>query len=148
MFSKDNNSGAPAPTGTPSILGSDLTINGNLVTKGEIQLDGTLVGDVNSDTLTIGENAKVEGTILAKELRVSGTVDGELNADKVILTKSAQVTGDVIHDTLEIEMGATVEGNLRRQSPPAKSEPVSSLKPVVGDGGPDVKTGKDQPYSN
>ena len=119
------------PAATPSIIGADLVINGNLITKGDIQLDGTLIGDVDSDSLTIGENAKVEGSISAKQLRISGAVVGELSAENVVLTKSAKVTGDVIHESLEIEMGATVEGNLKRRQ--AKAEPAPKLAAVAGE---------------
>ena len=132
------------PADTPSIIGADLTINGNLVTKGEIQLDGTLNGDVDSDSLTLGESANVEGTLSARELRISGAVKGELTGESIVLTKSARVTGDLIHDTLEVEMGASVEGNLRRRGSQPKSDPAS-LKPVVGDGGPEVVPGKNKP---
>lgn len=128
--------------GTPSIIGADLVINGNLITKGDIQLDGTLIGDVSSESLTIGESAKVEGTVSAKEVRISGAVVGELLAENVVLTKSAQVTGDVIHESLEIEMGASVEGNLRRRE--VKPEPVApTLTPVNGDGGADAPSAED-----
>lgn len=131
------------PAGTPSIIGADLIINGNLVTKGDIQLDGTLIGDVSSESLTLGESAKVEGTISGKELRISGAVIGELSGEKIVLTKSAQVTGDVIHENLEIEMGASIEGNLRRRAPKPVAAP---LTPVVGDGGPQGSSAKDESY--
>ncbi len=119
------------PAATPSIIGADLVINGNLITKGDIQLDGTLIGDVDSDSLTIGENAKVEGSVSAKQLRISGAVVGELSAENIVLTKSAKVTGDVIHESLEIEMGATVEGNLKRRQ--VKAEPAAKLAAVAGE---------------
>jgi cytoskeletal protein CcmA (bactofilin family) len=82
-FSVSGNGG-----GVPSIISADLKITGELISEGDIQLNGTLVGDVRSGSLTIGETAHVEGKISARELRVSGEVVGEVNAGEVALTKS------------------------------------------------------------
>ena len=103
------------PGGTPSIIGADLTIRGNMKTAGDIQLDGTLIGDVHSQSLTVGEQARIEGAVNSNSLKVSGAVVGNLEADQVVLTKSARVEGDVTHDSLEIEMGAEVEGRMHRR---------------------------------
>jgi len=110
MFSKvEGGQGA-----TPSIIASDVTITGDLITEGDIQMDGTVVGDVKSRTLTIGEEAQIEGSIAAKDLRVFGAVVGQVEAESVSLSKNAKVKGDIVHHNLTIEQGATLEGNLRR----------------------------------
>ncbi len=132
MFSKDNKTSsqgqapaaaaapapapAPAPNRghTPSIISADLKIIGNLECAGDIQVDGNVEGDIKSQTLTIGEGAEVSGVIAAEKVRVCGTVKGEIKATTVMLTKSARVMGDLIHDSLEIEAGAYLEGNMRR----------------------------------
>lgn len=119
------------PGGTPSIIGADLTIRGNMKTVGDIQLDGTLIGDVRSQSLTVGEQARIEGAVNSSTLKVSGAIVGNLEADRVVLTKSARIEGDVTHDSLEIEMGAEVEGRMHRRKSavaelatlPAKGQP-------------------------
>lgn len=110
MFSKvESGEGA-----SPSIIASDVTINGDLISEGDIQMDGIVVGDVKSRTLTIGEQAQVEGSIAVKDLRVFGAVVGQVEAESVALSKNAKVMGDIVHHNLTIEQGATLEGNLRR----------------------------------
>lgn len=122
MFSKQQDRDAAFSSakgsGVPSILSADLKITGDLISDGDIQLNGTLVGDIQSGSLTIGESAHVEGKVLAKDIRISGQVTGEVTAEDVTLTKSARINGDIIHENLAIESGADVEGHLRRQQTP------------------------------
>lgn len=118
MFSaKDRGSPDTAPARAahpPSILSPDLTIEGNLVSDGDIQLDGRVTGDIHTRKLTVGAKAHVAGAILAEEVRVAGSVDGEITAIAVQLTASAKVSGDINHDSLAIEAGAFVQGLCRR----------------------------------
>ncbi|MDX1710062.1 MAG: polymer-forming cytoskeletal protein [Rhodovibrionaceae bacterium] len=111
-------SGAPQAgkksSGVPSIISTDLTIRGNLESRGDIQVDGEVEGDIASQTLTIGESAVVHGGISADSARICGTVHGEIKATTVVLTKTARVTGDVVHQNLTIEAGAFLEGHCRR----------------------------------
>ena len=103
-----------AVPGPPSILAPDLTIEGNIASSGDIQLDGTVAGDVHTRKLTVGEKACVTGAIVADWVRIAGTVQGEITAVHVELTASAKVTGDINHDTLSIDAGAYIQGLCRR----------------------------------
>ena len=132
MFSKTEDRDAAFSSGkgrgVPSIISPDLKITGDLISDGDIQLNGTLVGDIKSGSLTIGETAHVDGKIAAREIRISGQVHGEVTADDVTLTKSAKIYGDIIHENLAIESGADVEGHLRRQAPKLKAVPTASME--------------------
>lgn len=151
MFSKSSKSNSEAPksndagqqaapnrdSGVPSIISADLTIVGNLTSSGDLQVDGTVEGDISSRTLTIGEKAQVRGSVVADSVRVCGSINGQLQAASVVLAKSARVTGDISHSTLAIDAGAFIEGNIRRldektigYSASAKSA-VSSADPAV-----------------
>jgi len=44
-----------------SVLSSDLHVVGNLRTTGDIQVEGTVKGDIRAHLLTVGEQAPVEG---------------------------------------------------------------------------------------
>jgi len=102
----------------PSIIGASVTLTGNLDSKGEIQLDGKIVGDVTCSTLSLGESGSIKGIISAETVIIRGAVEGEICGKSVRLDKSAQVTGDIYHTTLSIEAGATVSGHfLHRDNP-------------------------------
>lgn len=97
-----------------SIIGADVTITGDLVSSGDIKIDGRVDGNITCRTLTLGNQPVVNSSIDADTVRICGTFNGEVKASKVVLTKDARVTGDIFQHTLEIESGATLEGNIRR----------------------------------
>ncbi len=99
-----------------SLISTDLSIVGNLTTEGELQIDGTIVGDIDCHKLTVGESAVVSGAITADEIEVRGKVEGRISARQVHLTKTAQVLGDIQHDILSIEAGAYLDSHCRRNN--------------------------------
>lgn len=103
-----------------SIIGADVTISGDLVSSGDIKVDGRVDGNITCRTLTLGAQPVVNSAIDADTVRICGTFNGEVRAKKVVLTKDARVNGEIFQQTLEIEPGAVVEGNIRRITP-AKS---------------------------
>ena len=64
----------------PSILSADLTITGSIMSDGEVQLDGQVSGDVQAGTLTIGEEASVQGEVVADAVVIRGRVEGSVRA--------------------------------------------------------------------
>jgi cytoskeletal protein CcmA (bactofilin family) len=105
---------------SPSIISADLRIVGDLVSAGDIQIDGEVEGDIQSRTLTVGEGAQVKGSISAETVRVCGAVTGQIKATTVTLDKTAKVMGDILHTSLAIEPGAFLEGHCRRLESGAK----------------------------
>ena len=152
MFSKSNKSNTEAPksndggqqaattrdSGVPSIISADLTIVGNLTSSGDLQVDGTVEGDISSRTLTIGEKAQVRGSVVADSVRVCGSINGQLQASSVVLAKSARVTGDISHSTLAIDAGAFIEGNIRRLDEKSVGYSAGSAKAAVPSADPAV----------
>ena len=126
-------------TGIPSIISPDLKIIGDLKSSGDIQIDGRIEGDIHSRLLTVGEQATVEGCIVADTVRISGTVLGQVRAKTVHLDKKARVTGDITHEILTMEAGAFFEGQVRRieQTSGASSAKVAPLHPVGSTNGQD-----------
>lgn len=116
----------------PSIISSNMTITGHLNTNGDVQIDGTIDGDVQSKQITLGESGIVNGAIVADLARVSGTVNGSITARVVELGRSAKITGDINHFSLAIEPGAFIQGQLTHVD-------EQKLKAPIGNGA-DVKT--------
>jgi cytoskeletal protein CcmA (bactofilin family) len=103
---------------TPSIIGSDMSITGNLESAGEIQIDGEVQGDVNAGRIVIGEQANVTGSLIANEVVVRGNVQGSIRGNSVTFQAASRIEGDVFHKTLAIEQGAYFEGKSRRSDDP------------------------------
>ncbi|MCV2891919.1 bactofilin family protein [Lentibacter sp. XHP0401] len=114
---------ASAPKAKPpaSVLSSDLHVTGNLRTTGDIQVEGTIEGDIRAHLLTVGEGATVKGEVIADDVVVNGRIVGRVRGLKVRLTSTARVEGDIIHKTIAIESGAHFEGSVQRQDDPLNS---------------------------
>ena len=116
--SMDFSPSAPKGKAVASVLSSDLTVVGNLRTTGDIQVEGTVEGDIRAHLLTVGETATIRGEIVADDIVVNGRVVGRVRGLKVRLTSTARVEGDIIHKTIAIESGAHFEGSVQRQEDP------------------------------
>ena len=105
---------AKQPTTMPSIVSAGLQVTGNMISDGDVQIEGAIEGDVKSRMLTVGEAGSVKGAIEAEQVFVSGEVIGKIKAANVILARTARVSGDIVHEVLSVEAGAHIEGNIKR----------------------------------
>ena len=126
---------APAPSPVkpkpaPSTLSSDLHVTGNMKTTGDIQVEGTVEGDIRAHLLTIGESATIKGEVVADDVIVNGRIVGRVRGLKVRLTSTARVEGDIIHKTIAIESGAHFEGSVQRADDPLSTASSASKKPA------------------
>lgn len=117
-------------TQVPSIISASLRIVGNLVSDGDVQVDGTIEGDVISRSLTVSENASIVGEVEAETVRIHGTIRGQIRATNVAMGPTAKVMGDVIHANLVIESGAFIEGHCKRMESVVQDEPpIAAVEP-------------------
>jgi len=107
-----------APDGGPkSVIGNDLRIIGQslrIISRGTLQVDGEVEGDVGGAEIIIGEEGRVTGTVAAERVIVRGRISGVIRAMTVALQPSARVEGDIHHMSLVIEQGAEFDGRCRR----------------------------------
>ena len=115
-------SSAPKTKPPASVLSADLHVVGNMKTTGDIQVEGTVEGDIRAHLLTIGETATIKGECVADDVVVNGRIVGRVRGLKVRLTATARVEGDIIHKTIAIESGAHFEGSVQRQDDPLNAK--------------------------
>jgi cytoskeletal protein CcmA (bactofilin family) len=120
---------APKPKPPASTLSADLHVTGNMKTTGDIQVEGTVEGDIRAHLLTIGESATIKGEVTADDVVINGRIVGRVRGLKVRLTATARVEGDIIHKTIAIESGAHFEGSVQRQDDPLTPGRASKTPP-------------------
>lgn len=134
MFSKARQKARKAPV-PPSLLGTDLTVTGDVVAEGEVQIDGTIDGDVRCARLIVGVSGRIRGQIRTDGALIRGSVEGNIEAKQVTLTRTARVVGDIQHETLTIEPGAHLDGRCEHRETVARPG-EARFNLVVNDGVP------------
>jgi len=120
------------------LIGAGTTIEGNITVAGGLRVDGRVRGDViaadgKPGTLVLSEQAQIEGEIRVSHVVINGTVIGPVHAAEYVeLQTKANVTGDVYYKTLEIQLGAVVQGRLVYQNE-SKSDKVVQFKPAAAE---------------
>ena len=120
------------------LIGTGTTIEGDISFTGGLRVDGHVRGSVvaadgKSGTLVLSEQAQIEGEIRVSHVVINGTVVGPVHsAEYVELQAKANVTGDVYYKTLEIQLGAVLQGRLVYQND-SKSDKVVPFKPAAVD---------------
>ncbi len=120
------------------LIGAGTTIEGNITFAGGLRVDGRVRGNViaadgKPGTLVLSEQALIEGEIRVSHVVVNGTVVGPVHAAEYVeLQTKANVTGDVYYKTLEIQLGAVVQGRLVFQND-SKSDKVVQFKPAAAE---------------
>lgn len=147
-----NNTAAPAVTNTPTeqkggnrsaridtLIGRGTTIDGDLTFSGNLNIEGTIKGNLTADnddsTLILSEQGRIQGEVRVSSMLLNGAIDGDVFANgKVELFEKARICGDVYYNLLEMAVGAEVNGKLVRQKPndasklppPKAPEPTNS----------------------
>ncbi len=114
MFGKTSKPNARIDT----LIGAGTTIEGNVTFSGGLRIDGEVRGNVctageHPGTLMISEHARVDGEVVVPHLVVNGTVNGSVRSTESLeLQPRARVVGDVEYNSIEIHLGAIVQGRL------------------------------------
>lgn len=117
---------ALAAAATQSVIGSDVSIEGQTITircKGSLKVLGNIHADLHSKQLEVGKEAMIEGAIAANVVSVYGRVNGAILGTHVVLHSGSEVEGDIHSHLLSIEQGAIFDGRSRRVKDPEEIAP-------------------------
>ncbi|MEW6313088.1 MAG: polymer-forming cytoskeletal protein [Pseudomonadota bacterium] len=132
MFSKKANK---PPSRIDSLIGAGTSVSGDVTYSGGLRVDGEVRGNViavddKPGSLVMSERAYIEGEIQASYAVINGKVNGTIRVTGHLeLQSKARVTGDVCYQTLEVHLGAIVQGRLVNLDS-EKSDKVVAFKPA------------------
>lgn len=101
-----------------TLIGVDTVIEGNMVFSGGLRIDGTIRGNVSEQvgkpsTIILSEHGRIEGAVQATKIVINGTVIGPVKTSQFIeLQTKAKISGDLHYKSLEMHMGAIIDGKL------------------------------------
>ncbi len=113
----------------PSIITAEVVIDGHLLSGGELQIDGEVNGDVRAKAVVIDINGIVHGQVAAEDVIVRGRIIGPIRALHVHLLNGCHVEGDILNESISIENGAYIEGQIHRVEDPlgdGNAQPVNN----------------------
>jgi cytoskeletal protein CcmA (bactofilin family) len=114
---------APPQKRIDCLIGAGTTVNGDVIFSGGLRIDGIVKGNVTvangeAGTLVVSELAQVDGEIKVSHVVVNGTVHGPIIANDFLeLQGKARILGDIEYRTLEMHLGAVVQGRLNHVEP-------------------------------
>ena len=104
----------PNVPGGRTVLAADIRLSGDLSSTGTVEILGEVSGDITAQTLIVGAEGLVKGSVSAEAVEVRGTLDGKVSCLSFTRRSSAVVTAEVNYDILIIESGAQIDGRFKR----------------------------------
>lgn len=121
MLGKSRDSGKPVSK-VDTLIGRNTEVLGDVRFNGGLHVDGVVKGRIVADeddnaTLSVSEDGRVEGDVRVPHLILNGKVEGDVVAtQRIVLSPKARVNGNVFYNVLEMNAGATVNGQLVHES--------------------------------
>lgn len=106
-----------------TLIADDVEIDGDLVFSGGLRIDGRLRGNLCGRTgdaaaptlLVLAAKGRIEGSVRSGDAVINGTVVGDLDIEhRLELQSDARVIGTIRYRQLQMDVGATVQGQLVR----------------------------------
>jgi cytoskeletal protein CcmA (bactofilin family) len=100
-----------SPSGN-SLIGTGTTITGDIVSNGDVRIDGILKGNIRgSAKILIGQDGLVEGDVQGQQADILGKVDGKINVKELLnLRGKSIINGDIRAGKLQVEPTVTFNG--------------------------------------
>ena len=113
-----------------TLVGANTELNGNVISKGIIRIDGKVTGNVTvQGDLFIGENAFIKGDLTASNIQIAGSVEGSVfSSGLLILMPTARMLGDIQVKSFVCEEGSIFEGTCKMVEAPVASTTLLGKK--------------------
>ncbi len=118
----------PNSSAVLNVIGEGTTIKGDLISTGDLRIDGSVVGSITTKAkCVIGQSAVVTGNVDARNCDISGKIDGDVKVNEVLLIKETGViNGDLRTSKLVIENGGEFNGSCAMGSSVSLSKTAST----------------------
>lgn len=96
-----------------SFVASNTQVTGDINFVGGLHVEGQVIGNILSDDGSLHVHGEVTGEIRVPHIVINGLVNGNVHASEHIeLAAKARINGNVYYKTMEMVMGAQINGSL------------------------------------
>jgi len=119
-----------------SLIAEDVEIIGDVWFSSGIRIDGRIKGNVIARAaegqtralLVLSEKGRIEGSVTCGDAVINGTVIGDLDIEHFLeLQSNSQVSGTIRYEHLQMDVGASVRGQLAKADNRAGTDNVVEL---------------------
>jgi cytoskeletal protein CcmA (bactofilin family) len=123
-----------------SLIAEDVEITGDVCFSRGIRIDGRIKGNVvgrNGEgpahaLLVLSDKGRIEGNVSCGDAVINGTIVGDLDIEHFLeLKSSSQVCGAIRYQHLQMDVGASVCGQLQKSGADATATEASAGDNVV-----------------
>lgn len=125
---------SPRPAGPEtSVVGSGVTIKGDVHGEGEVMIQGRLEGELKiQGTVSIGPDGRSVGRVVADEVVLNGTIEGEVEASRrLVISASGVLNGGMQCPRLVVEEGGRLQGRCRMSAQPEGAPEAERHRPLL-----------------
>lgn len=98
-----------------TLIGHQVSVQGEMKSKGNITIDGSFKGDLTvGGKLTVGKEAHLEAEVSARDAFLAGKIDGNITVEnRLELSDTAEINGDVTAGILVMAAGSVLNGTCK-----------------------------------
>jgi cytoskeletal protein CcmA (bactofilin family) len=127
-----------ADNGEVTIVGAGARLEGNVVSAGNLRIDGQVKGQINAEgDVALSPQSQVEADIRAQNVSVAGRFKGSIMVKgKAHLARGGRIDGNITSKTLVVEEGGVFHGqSIMDGSAAASQAPAEQRSPQKAEGG-------------
>jgi len=102
-----------------TILGKTFKINGDIDYDGELEVHGSINGNIKCNSVRIYDTGKVVGKVISDQVLVDGQVDGGVTARNLQFRANGYIEGEIEYVDMNMAEGATLHGSCKKVKPDA-----------------------------
>jgi len=135
-----------ADNGEVTIVGAGARLEGNVVSAGNLRIDGQVKGQINAEgDVALSPQSQVEADIRAQNVSIAGRFKGSIQVKgKAHLARGGRIDGNITSKTLVVEEGGVFHGqSIMDGSEPTESGRSQGSTPAKAPGNAEEK--RDEP---
>jgi cytoskeletal protein CcmA (bactofilin family) len=113
-----------ADNGEVTIVGAGARLEGNVVSAGNLRIDGQVKGQINAEgDVSLSPQSQVEADIRAQNVSIAGRFKGSIQVKgKAHLARGGRIDGNITSKTLVVEEGGVFHGQSIMDGAPGTGE--------------------------